>query len=296
MSILHKTLNTSEISALELLLNGAFAPLQGYLNQADHSSVLRSNRLANGRLWPLPFSLPLSAAEKREAQLSGRIALLDGEQRSVAEVWVEGFHRLPADVLERAQAFDPNATADTWYASGKVQPLKKILHPAFNSIRHNVPTLRPDLQAWGSVIAIQAAPTLDTTDLQRACEWLGATQSGGGLLVQMNVDESSPDFHEQVRSLRSQVKCTAARQVKLSLLPCVEGLGVQRCLLLQALVSRNYGATGFVISTQVPPEASRWLLQHRDEIGLEIIPAQRSRQAQASVPPTPARHPLCLAA
>lgn len=296
MTILHKTLNTSEINTLELLLNGAFAPLQGYLNQADHSSVLRSNRLANGRLWPLPFSLPLTAAEKREAQLSGRIALLDSEQRSIAEVHVESFHRLPADVLERAQAFNPAATADTWYVSGKVRALKKILHPAFNSIRHNVPALRPQLQTWGGVIAVQAAPSLDASDLQRACQWLSASQTGGGLLVQMNIAEDQADFHEQVRSLRNQVKCNAVRQVKLSLLPCVEGLGVQRCLLLQALVSRNYGATGFVISAQVPPEASRWLLQHRDEIGLEIIPPQHSRQAQASVRPVPAHHPLCLAA
>ena len=50
MSILHKIIGHAEISTLELLLSGAFVPLRGYLNQADHSSVLQHNRLSNGTL------------------------------------------------------------------------------------------------------------------------------------------------------------------------------------------------------------------------------------------------------
>jgi sulfate adenylyltransferase len=57
----------------------------------------------------------------------------------------------------------------------------------------------------------------------------------------------------------------------------VLGLDAQRCALLQALVSRNYGATSFVLNSQVPAEAQRWLLQHRDEIGLEVIPSKRKQ-------------------
>ncbi|MBU0656847.1 MAG: hypothetical protein KJ914_17130 [Gammaproteobacteria bacterium] len=291
MSILHKILNHSEISTLELLLSGAFAPLDGYLNQADHSNVLRNNRLANGHLWPLPLALALTPAEKREAQLSGRIVLMDAtERRAVAEVSVDSFYRLPADAVELAQAFDASRTADTWYASGTVQPLQKILHPAFNSIRFNVPTLRQHLQDWDSVVAVQATPELDEADLQQACEWLTASDIGGGLLVQVGADETQPEFHERMRKLRGQAKCNSARQIKLSLLPCVEGLGEKRCLLLQALVSRNYGATGFVVSHQVSKEARLWLLQFRDEIGLDVIsgPVKRDRPATRTV-----RHPLC---
>ena len=294
MSILHKIVDHHAISTLELLLNGAFAPLRGYLNQDDHSSVLRHQRLANGTLWPLPLALALTPAEKREAQLSGRIVLVDGqERRAIAEVAVDSFYRLPADLASLAQAFDPARTADTWYASGAVTPLQKILHPAFNSLRFNVPALRENVQDWNSIIAVQAMPTLDASDLHRACEWLTDTETGGGLLVQIGINETAPDFHEQVRNLRNQVKCTAARQVKLFLLPCVEGLGETRCLLLQALVSRNYGATAFVVSQHISPEARRRLLQHHDEIGLDIIPV-RAQRPQA-VKPT-VRHPLCEAA
>ncbi|MEB4590376.1 hypothetical protein VSS37_05245 [Candidatus Thiothrix sp. Deng01] len=291
MSILHKILDQDEISTLELLLNGALTPITGYLNQADHSNVLRNNRLANGVLWPLPLALVLTPAEKREAQLSGRIVLVDAaERRAIAEVAVDSFYRLPADVAVLAQAI---GTTDTWYASGTVQPLQKILHPAFNSIRFNVPALRQHLQDWDSVVAVQATPELDESDLRQACEWLTASNIGGGLLVQVGADETQPDFHDHMRKLRGQVKCQSARQIKLSLLPCVEGLGEKRCLLLQALVSRNYGATGFVVSNHVSRETRRWLLQYRDEIGLDIISGllKREQTAEPAV-----RHPLCKVA
>lgn len=291
MSIPHKILGPGDISTLELLLNGAFAPLQGYLDRDDHSNVLRNNRLANGYLWPLPLALPLTPAEKRDAQLSGRIILMDEERRALAEVLTDSFYRLPPEDVGLAQQFDDSRTADTWYAAGEVKALQKVLHPAFNRIRHAVPALRQSLQAWGSVIAVQAAPSLDENDLRCACEWLTATGVGGGMLVQVAADESDPAFHQQMRELRQQVRCNKARQIKLSLLPCVKGLGEARCLLLQALVSRNYGATGFVVGAKVSRAARRWLLQYRDETGLEIIPAKVSRNtAQA------ASHPLCEAA
>lgn len=294
MSILHKILSHDEISTLELLLSGALMPVNGYLNQEDHISVLRNNRLANGYLWPLPLALTLTPAEKREAQLSGRIVLVEAtERRAVAELAVESFYRLPADMAELAQVFDASRTADTWYVSGSVQPLQKILHPAFNSIRFNVPSLRQQLQEWDSIVAVQATPELDDADLQQACEWLTASDIGGGLLVQVGADETRPDFHENMRKLRSQAKCQAARQIKLSLMPCVEGLGEKRCLLLQALVSRNYGATAFVVGRQVSKEARLWLIQYRDEIGLDIISGPSKREhpiARAT------RHPLCKVA
>ena len=294
MSILHKIINHAEISTLELLLSGAFNPLRGYLNQADHSSVLQHNRLSNGVLWPLPLALTLTPAEKREAQRSGRMVLVDAtERRAIAEVEIESFYRLPADIAELAQAFDSQRTPDTWYVSGTVKPLQKILHPAFNSLRFNPLKLRDHVQDWQSIIAVQAAPTLDDADLRSACEWLTATETGGGLLVQIGINETAPDFHQRVRELRNQVKCTAARQVKLSLLPCVEGLGEKRCLLLQALVSRTYGATGFVVGKHISPDARRWLLQHHDEIGLDIIPVRAQRAPVATIT---TRHALCNAA
>src|SRR5205814_2086492 len=46
-----------ELADLELLLSGAFAPLTGFLGQADLASLARRGRLADGTSWPVPVTL-----------------------------------------------------------------------------------------------------------------------------------------------------------------------------------------------------------------------------------------------
>lgn len=267
------TLTNEQLNQLELFLNGALAPLSGYLAKDDHISVLQHGRLASGRLWPLAFALPLSAAEKRLALIAGRLILSDAEDRPVAEVSAEHFHQLPGE--------------RHWYISGEVRRMNKVMHPAFNSIRRNVEHLRSRFQhqQWHSVIAINATPTLDLGDVKQACSWLKATQQhSGGMLVQISADETHPDFHQQVRDVRSQIRCSAARQIQLSLLPRLHDLSAERQLMLQALIARNYGATGFLISASTPKAVRRTLLQHRDEIGLDILCPNTMRTAPVSTP------------
>jgi len=260
MSIPVITLTNEQLNALELFLHGALSPLSGYLAKDDHINVLQHGRLASGHLWPLAFVLPVSSAEKRQALIAGRVILSDAEDRPIAEVMTEHFHQLPGE--------------KHWYLSGEVRRLNKVMHPAFNSIRRNVEHLRHRFQhqQWHSVIAISATPELDLGDVQQACSWLKATQqNSGGMLVQINADETHPEFHQHVRAVRSQIRCSAARQIQLSLLPRLQGLNAERQLILQAIIARNYGATGFLISANTPKAIRRTLLQHRDEVGLDII-------------------------
>ena len=46
-----------ELADLELLLNGAYAPLTGFLGQADLTSVTRRGQLADGTPWAVPVTL-----------------------------------------------------------------------------------------------------------------------------------------------------------------------------------------------------------------------------------------------
>ena len=54
------TLNDRQICDIELLLNGGFSPLKGFLGQSDYDSVLEENRLFNGTVWPIPITLDIS--------------------------------------------------------------------------------------------------------------------------------------------------------------------------------------------------------------------------------------------
>ena len=51
------TLNNRQLCDIELLLNGGFAPLKGFINNKDYDSVCESMRLADGTLWPIPIAI-----------------------------------------------------------------------------------------------------------------------------------------------------------------------------------------------------------------------------------------------
>jgi len=58
-------LNEFQISDLELIANGAYTPLKGFMNSTDYKSVLDSMRLQNGTVWTLPITLAINEERKK---------------------------------------------------------------------------------------------------------------------------------------------------------------------------------------------------------------------------------------
>jgi sulfate adenylyltransferase len=56
------TLDDGQLGDLELLLNGAFAPLTGFMSGADVACVIERGTLADGTPWPTPVTLDVPAA------------------------------------------------------------------------------------------------------------------------------------------------------------------------------------------------------------------------------------------
>src|SRR5689334_5749332 len=55
-------LDTRQLCDLELLLCGAFSPLEGFLGRDDYNGVVEHMRLSDGTLWPMPITLDVSEA------------------------------------------------------------------------------------------------------------------------------------------------------------------------------------------------------------------------------------------
>ena len=85
-------LGPRQLCDLELLLNGGFSPLQGFMAQADFDSVCSNRHLANGVLWPLPVTLDIPAEAASTLSAGSLVALRDGEgvmhaALTVDEIW-----------------------------------------------------------------------------------------------------------------------------------------------------------------------------------------------------------------
>ena len=73
------TLNRRQLCDLELILNGGFAPLDGFMKQADYENVLQNMRLSNGTLWPIPITLDVDHQFAQRIKTGDEIALRDEE-------------------------------------------------------------------------------------------------------------------------------------------------------------------------------------------------------------------------
>ena len=57
------TLTPRQLSDLELLMNGSFSPLTGFMKRSDYESVVDRMQLQDGTLWPMPICLDVSESE-----------------------------------------------------------------------------------------------------------------------------------------------------------------------------------------------------------------------------------------
>ncbi|MEM8689253.1 MAG: adenylyltransferase, partial [Pseudomonadota bacterium] len=72
-------LTERQLCDIELLLNGAFAPLTGFLGKDDYAGVVSDMRLADGTLWPMPITLDVNAEFAGQTSAGEAIALRDQE-------------------------------------------------------------------------------------------------------------------------------------------------------------------------------------------------------------------------
>src|SRR3989442_11487565 len=81
-------LTSRQLCDLELLLNGGFSPLRGFMGRTDYESVCSSMRLASGDLWPIPVILDLPEAAAKGLAGHATLALRDPEGVMLAALHV----------------------------------------------------------------------------------------------------------------------------------------------------------------------------------------------------------------
>ena len=292
-------LDTRQLCDLELLLSGAFSPLEGFLGRRDYDCVVEELRLADGTLWPIPITLDVDEAFAAQLSTGSEVALRDsqGVPLAVLEVhdvyWPDRLHeakrvfgstdRLHPGVAELLDRTRPVALG------GRVRGIQRPAHYDFGELRDTPRGLRDWFAAngWSRIVAFQTRNPMHRA--HRELTLRAAQQVGAKLLIQPSVGRTKPgdvDHYTRVRCIRALLPQYPADSVKLSLLPLAMRMGGPREALWHAIIRKNYGASHFIVGRDHagpgkdsngqpfygPFDAQVLLEQHQDELGIQIVP------------------------
>jgi len=87
------TVSDRTVCDLICIANGAFSPLEGFLNRNDYESCVESMRLSNGVLWPIPIALPVDGSELASLRLDTPAALVDSNGETLATIEIEDIYK-----------------------------------------------------------------------------------------------------------------------------------------------------------------------------------------------------------
>ena len=268
-------LDPVQLCDLELLLHGGFAPLTGFLDEADHHSVIDRQRLANGALWPIPITLDVSERFAASLAVGSRVTLLHPEGVPLAVLTVGSLFR-PDRTAEAEGVLGTSDPAHPWARhlletarpvclGGALEALDPVPHSLFRRHRHSPAALRAEFvrRGWPRVVAFQTRNPLHRAHVElvrRAAEIADAS-----ILLHPVVGRTQPGDVDAI----SRVRCYEAvlphfeRPTLLSVLPLAMRMAGPREAIWHALIRRNHGATHFIVGRDhagpAPRPTMKWV-------------------------------------
>lgn len=252
-------LSQRKLLDLELIAVGAFSPLTGYLTRDDYRSVVETMHLANGVVWSLPVTLPVSRETANDLREGSAVALEDASGRARGILMLQ--ERYPYD--KQHEAREVYRTDDTshpgvralleqgdYLLGGEIWVLDPPDLAAFGPHTLSPSETRKAFAArhWETVVGFQTR-----NPVHRAHEYIQkcALEVVDGLLLHPLVGETkSDDVPATVRMRCYEVLLRdyyPANRVLLGAFPARMRYAGPREAVFHAMVRKNYGCTHFII-------------------------------------------------
>lgn len=233
-------LEWQQICELELLMNGAYSPLDAYMTRSQCEKVTQDNALDDGSYWPVPIRLV--SKQPVAASAGERIVLRDGE----------GFMLAMLTVSEHWQ----NEEGHTCYG-GKIEGVALPAHADFAALRLTPVELRAQFakRGWHKVVAWQARQPIHRAQFEFCLKSAIENQSNLLLHPQAGGDlVESPAYFGLIRSFLAVRNRFPAASTQLALLPSLQRPVTPQDLMLRAIIARNYGCTALIAGGEAEME------------------------------------------
>ncbi len=288
-----------QICDLELLTNGGFSPLRGFMNQPDYQGVCSQMRLADGTLWPIPITLDVTEDLAKQLSAGSKLALRDLEGNMLAVLTVEDVFQ-PDRQAEAQQVFGTTNTehpavayltdiANPWYVGGSVESVQASHHYDFVENRLTPAQVRQKFHmlGWRKVVAFQTRNPMHRA--HQELTFRAAVDTEANLLIHPVVGMTKPgdvDHYTRVRCYQAIMKHYPKNTVLMSLLPLAMRMGGPREAVWHAIIRKNFGCTHLIVGRDHagpgsnsagepfygPYDAQELLQQHEAEIGVKMVP------------------------
>jgi sulfate adenylyltransferase len=250
------TLSARQTADFELLANGGFAPLGGFMGAEDWSSVVDSMRLAHGGIW----SIPIVLATDLDAAVGDVVELRADDGKALGRMTVEEvFERdvdREAELVYRTRD-DAHPGVAAIYGEGNrclAGPIETDALPdhddAFQKRLLSPEESRKAFaeRGWKRVVAFQTR-----NPIHRAHEYLtkAALEISDGLFLHPIIGETKKgDIPAEVRMRCYEIlleRYYPQDRTVLGVNPAAMRYAGPREAIFHAIVRRNYGATHFIV-------------------------------------------------
>ncbi len=294
-------LTPRQLCDLELLLNGGFSPLTGFMGKADFDGVVAGMRLADKTLWPIPITLDVPESLARDLRDGSTLALRDPEGVMLAALRVEEVFQpdreaeakavFGTDSLEHPGVAYTVNRSNPYYVGGRLEGLQLPSHYDFRSLRDTPARLREEFTrlGWRRVVAFQTRNPMHRAHHELTLR--AARQVEANLLIHPVVGMTKPgdlDHYTRVRCYQAISANYPRDTAKLSLLPLAMRMGGPREAVWHAIIRRNYGCTHLIVGRDHagpgadskgkpfygPYDAQELLKKHEGELGVTMVPFQ----------------------
>jgi len=299
-------LNKRQLCDFELIVNGGFFPLKGFMKKEDYNSCVQSMRLKDGSLWSMPITLFINEKQKNELVHSNYVLLKHetGLPLGIMDIRSENSIYKPDIIDECKKVYgsdDDNhpyvkiqknyiKNGYTYYIGGDIIEYKLPPHYDFQEFRNTPEEMKLFFKEhkWNKIVGFQTRNPMHRSHYELTQYALRMAGDDAKVLINPVVgitQDCDVNYHTRVKCYKELMKYYDTDTAKLSLLPLSMRMAGPREAVWHAQIRKNHGCTHFVVGRDhAGPsykkkdgsdfyghyDAQDLLIKHADEIG--IIP------------------------